>query len=324
VDTYADKIEIYDPSAGSFFLQGGKYQGAHYHHVSVDLQLHVLNDDSAETEATGSTVLITAGNILAGYSVQIHHSDFDTRGQAALHMYEPFGSIDFAGRSWPVPAQQKVFLSYLYGYLGHGAEFDQNAKLYRKPLVAAVDVNTGDASDKTQPLPRPLRLYTDMCADLFHSGHVNYLRQCCTVADNVHLIVGIHSDATIESYKRASVCTMEERIGVVEACRFVDAVLPHAPLRVTEEFMDQNDIDFVVHGTETPELERQAMYDIPIGRGMYIEVPRTPGISTTELIDRIASRLAVDYKDHALPSGRKPAATVVKEMENQHERQKNK
>ena len=63
---------------------------------------------------------------------------------------------------------------------------------------------------------------------------------------------------------------------------------------------------------------------LPIGRGMYIEVPRKPGISTTELIDRIASRLAVDYKDHALPSGRKPAATVVKEMENQHERQKNK
>ena len=28
-------------------------------------------------------------------------------------------------------------------------------------------------------------------------------------------------------------------------------------------------------------------YDIPIGRGMYTEVPRTGGISTTELIDRV-------------------------------------
>ena len=51
-----------------------------------------------------------------------------------------------------------------------------------------------------QVASRPLRLYTDMCADLFHTGHVNYLRQCRGIHDNVHLIVGIHSDATIESY----------------------------------------------------------------------------------------------------------------------------
>jgi cytidyltransferase-like protein len=154
-----------------------------------------------------------------------------------------------------------------------------------------------------------------MCADLFHTGHVNYLRQCRAVADKVFLIVGIHSDATIQSYKRASVCTMEERVGVVEACKFVDQVLRDAPLRVTEEFMDEHAIDFVIHGTETPEAERQAMYDVPIGRGRYTEVPRTAGISTTELFDRIASRLAVDYTEHALPSERQPVRAVVKQIQ---------
>jgi glycerol-3-phosphate cytidylyltransferase-like family protein len=134
------------------------------------------------------------------------------------------------------------------------------------------------------------------------------------VADNVHLMVGIHSDATIESYKRSSICTMEERVGVVEACQYVDQVLPNAPLRVTEEFMDLHAIDFVIHGTETPEQERQAMYDIPIVRGQYTEVPRTAGISTTELIDRIASRLAVDYEEHALPSDRQPVVAVVRDV----------
>ena len=49
---------------------------------------------------------------------------------------------------------------------------------------------------------------------------------------------------------------------------------------------------------------------------MYAEVPRTGGISTTDIIDRIASRLAVEVKEdeHALPSERKPAAVVVKEL----------
>jgi|TARA_B110000902_G_C14069955_1_gene498879 ethanolamine-phosphate cytidylyltransferase len=157
-----------------------------------------------------------------------------------------------------------------------------------------------------------------MCADLFHSGHVNYLRQCCDVAGNVdvHLIVGIHSDATIEGYKRAPVCTMEERISVVECCTYVCEVLADAPLQVTADFMKEHAIDFVVHGTEVPELERRAMYDYPITQGRYAEVPRTGGISTTAIIDRIASRLAVEVKEdeHALPSERKPAAVVVKEL----------
>ena len=46
VDSYAHKIEVYDPAHGSFPLNSGqmggeKYGGARYHHVSVDLQLHV-------------------------------------------------------------------------------------------------------------------------------------------------------------------------------------------------------------------------------------------------------------------------------------------
>eukprot|EP00658_Telonema_sp_P-2_P015429 TRINITY_DN15931_c0_g1_i7.p1 TRINITY_DN15931_c0_g1~~TRINITY_DN15931_c0_g1_i7.p1 ORF type:complete len:447 (+),score=80.14 TRINITY_DN15931_c0_g1_i7:237-1577(+) len=308
VDTYADKIEFYDPSAGSFPLEGARYEGARYHHVSVDLQLHVMdqmNDHPLPPPEVppGSAMLINEGEVLAGRGVTIRHTDFATRGQAPGNAYEPFGSVPFAGRDWPVPAKPKKFLGYLYGYVGHSAELDQHSKLYRKPLVAA----SGDRS-------APVRLYTDMCADLFHVGHTNYLRQCRDVAENVHLIVGIHSDATIESYKRAPVCTMEERVGVVSACEFVDTVLSDAPLRVTEVFMDRHGIDFVIHGTETPELERQAMYDIPIGRGMYTEVPRTVGISTTKLIDRIASRLAVDYEHHALPSDRKAVGKVVREL----------
>jgi hypothetical protein len=50
VDTYAHKIEIYDPTSGSFPLQGARYDGARYHHVSVDLQLHVEEAAAAAEE----------------------------------------------------------------------------------------------------------------------------------------------------------------------------------------------------------------------------------------------------------------------------------
>lgn len=46
-------------------------------------------------------------------------------------------------------------------------------------------------------------IYTDMCADLFHYGHVNLLKNAKQLVGEMgNLIVGIHSDKTIESYKR--------------------------------------------------------------------------------------------------------------------------
>ena len=43
-------------------------------------------------------------------------------------------------------------------------------------------------------------IYCDMVADLFHYGHVNFLKRCKQLGD--YLIVGIHSDSDVESYKR--------------------------------------------------------------------------------------------------------------------------
>ena len=267
IDTFAHKIEVYDPSHGSFLLDGERYLGADYHRVSVDIQAHTHSDDDRS-------------------AVTIQHSDFHKRSAVNHSAYLPLGTVDYAGFTWQIPAEPKMLLDYLYGYTSTGAELDSTSMLYRKKFLK----------------DRPLRVYTDMCADLFHSGHVNYLKQCQQVAPEVHLIVGLHSDATIASYKRASVCTMQERIDVVEACRYVDEVLGDAQLQVSEEYMDTHRIDLEVHGSETPDDERQAMYGVPIRSGRYSEVPRTPGISTTELIDRIASRLAVSFDDHAMPS----------------------
>ena len=333
VDSYAHKIEIFDPAPGSFPLHGEKYGGARYHHVSVDLQLHVEEAEDHQNDwhqqdqherqqqqpqkvgarkVGGAVILNSEKEVLTG-GVTIQHSDFATRGQAPGDAYLPFGSMHYAGADWPVPAKTEAFLRYLYGYVGNGAVFDCHSMLYRKQLLSARG-RAGEEHKRGEEEPPVLRLYTDMCADLFHTGHVNYLRQCHTVAENVHLTVGIHSDATIESYKRASICTMEERVGVVEACQYVDVVLADAPLRVTEAFMEEHAIDFVIHGTETPEAERQAMYDVPIGLGLYTEVPRTCGISTTELINRVASRLKVDFEENALPSKRQTVLAVMRQL----------
>jgi cytidyltransferase-like protein len=129
------------------------------------------------------------------------------------------------------------------------------------------------------------RVYADMVADLFHYGHVEFLRRARDLGDV--LVVGIHSDATVESYKRAPLTTMQERVRVVEGCRYVDEVISDAPLAVTEEWIGRHRIDLVAHGDDLSEEEADLMYAIPAAMGILRTVPYTKGISTSEILRRL-------------------------------------
>jgi cytidyltransferase-like protein len=124
-----------------------------------------------------------------------------------------------------------------------------------------------------------------MVADLFHYGHVNFLRQASTYGD--FLLVGVHADEMVESYKRTPILKMEERIASVEGCRYVDEVIPNAPLEITREWIEKHNIDLILHGDDVSPEVRDTWYGVPIEMGIYKSVGYTDGISTTELISRI-------------------------------------
>ncbi len=133
------------------------------------------------------------------------------------------------------------------------------------------------------------RVYVDMVGDLFHSGHVEFLRQAATFGDN--LVVGVHSDADSAAYKRRPILTMSERVQVIASCRYVDEVLPDAPLSVDEEWLDRHHIDLVVHGDDFDPTALDRMYRVPMERGIFRTVPYSPGISTSEILERVIRRL---------------------------------
>ena len=124
-----------------------------------------------------------------------------------------------------------------------------------------------------------------MTADLFHYGHVNFLKNASLVGDQ--LIVGIHSDKVVEEYKRAPIMTMNERIAVVAAVKYVDEVIPDAPLLIDEKRIKKHDIDIIVHGDDWEISKLQNIYKIPIEMGIFNTVPHTPSISTTDIIKRL-------------------------------------
>jgi len=123
-----------------------------------------------------------------------------------------------------------------------------------------------------------------MVADLFHFGHVNFLRQAREHGD--YLLVGIHADEVVQSYKRKPIFTMEERVASVEGCRYVDEVIPNAPLTVSREWIEQHKIDVVMHGDDFTDDEYELCYKTPIEMGIFRTVSYTPGISTSEIIAR--------------------------------------
>ena len=130
------------------------------------------------------------------------------------------------------------------------------------------------------------RVYVDMVADLFHYGHVEFLKKARGLGD--YLLVGIHSDDVVAFYKKGRpILTMEERVNSVAACRYVDEVVPNAPLTVDRSWIDLHDIHLVAHGDDSTKEQLEYMYNVPISMGIFRTVPYAIGISTTEIIRRI-------------------------------------
>ncbi len=135
---------------------------------------------------------------------------------------------------------------------------------------------------------KPKRVYADMIGDMFHSGHIAFLKQAKQFGD--YLIVGLVSDEDATGYKRKPILTLEERVNAVKACKYVDEVIAGSPLIATKDFLEKHKIDVVVHGNDYTQEQMEAYYSYPISKGLFHTVPYTKGISTSDIIRRIKGR----------------------------------
>ena len=130
-----------------------------------------------------------------------------------------------------------------------------------------------------------IRVYVDIVGDLFHYGHVGFLKKARALGD--YLIVGVHADDLVGLNKRRPILSMDERVASVAGCRYVDEVLPNAPWRIETSWIDQHDIQLVVHGDDYSQEQLEETHKVPMEMGILRTVPYTNGISTTEIIRRI-------------------------------------
>jgi len=214
-----------------------------------------------------------------------------------IHMNEIFPLIDIEleGMKMWSPAQPNKVLEKMYGknwatpdQFGEGnwsGENDIHSSVARPTTVAPSTTTT--TTNQGSWTKRP-RVYVDIVGDLFHFGHVRLFERARQMGQT--LIVGVHDDATVASYKRKPVLTMEERINIVRSCRYVDEVIPHAPLVLTHEYMDKHGIDLVVRGDDQLYETSKKSYGVAMERNAFSTVPYTEEISTSEIIQRILNR----------------------------------
>ncbi len=132
-------------------------------------------------------------------------------------------------------------------------------------------------------------VYVDVVCDLFHRGHIEFLRKARAMGDR--LVVGVLSDADAMSYKPAPILSFEERCDVLRGCRYVDRVLEApAPLHCTPEFLDEIGAAFCVHGDDQNQEELTFFYRalMPVGRLRIVGY--TAGVSSRDIISRIIER----------------------------------
>lgn len=144
--------------------------------------------------------------------------------------------------------------------------------------------------------PPPVRVYADGVFDLFHSGHLAFLRQARRAAaaagggtppPRVVLVAGVMPDEAA-GWKRRPIIPHAQRVAMLRHCTLVDEVVEDPPLVLTDEFLDAHRIDLVVHGDDD---RQERFFAAPIARGIMRYVPYTQegplAASTTKIIRRI-------------------------------------
>lgn len=135
-----------------------------------------------------------------------------------------------------------------------------------------------------------MRIYTDMVADLFHRGHVEFLKNIRNLYPNDYLIIGTHSDEEISVFKNKPIFNMEDRIEILKSTIFPDEVWGNIPIKITKKFIIENNIDIVIHADNMEKFHLEINYKVPIDMGILRTVPYYKEISTSKIIKKILKK----------------------------------
>jgi len=129
---------------------------------------------------------------------------------------------------------------------------------------------------------------------MFHVGHLNLLRNARALGDK--LIVGVKTDKLVYRDKgHHPLMSYEDRVAVLAACKFVDAVVPDRSLK-REVLLEKLSVDILVAGDDWFERKvRGHHYMINNGKRV-VYLPYTSGRSST-ILRKALGRFYTEQKE---------------------------
>lgn len=129
-----------------------------------------------------------------------------------------------------------------------------------------------------------MRVITFGTFDVFHVGHVNILERA--KRQGVHLIVGVSSDnLNMEKKTRYPIYSEEDRQHIISSLGCVDEVFLEQSLELKAEYIKKYNADILVMGDDW-----QGKFDHLKDLCKVIYLPRTPSVSTTEIIEVVKTK----------------------------------
>lgn len=127
------------------------------------------------------------------------------------------------------------------------------------------------------------RVITFGTFDVFHVGHINILERAKELGD--FLIVGVSTDKLNFSKKsRYPVYKDTDRMKIIGALKCVDQVFAEHSLDLKRDYLIEHKADILVMGDDW-----YGKFDCFKDICQVVYLPRTPSISTTEIIEVVKS-----------------------------------
>ena len=197
------------------------------------------------------------------------------------YFIQELDELDVGGYSFPVPRYLEKFLMHRFGTQWRDPMTKQEHDDY---------INYGLES-KYFIKEDNITVLVEGVWDLFHQGHVELLKRAHDIYDKV--VVGVASDDLVRSYKRDPIVSYDDRVKMLEACKYVDEIYHNAPiLNITEKVLDECNADYALHSVADPsnwktELREVARYDqslIDSDRAHFLSYT---GYHSSDIIDKI-------------------------------------
>jgi len=209
---------------------------------------------------------------------------YESAFRSKLYYQKNLKQIKFEGFDFYVSKYVEKYLDYIYRGAG--------GKTWRTPVARSVADNWEDAMPSYNEEDK-ITGCAEGVFDMYHKGHVRLFQKMKDIFDKVVAVVT--PDEVVANYKSTPlVFCYEERVEVLRSCKYIDEVIPATKERpisyTTIKWMEENDIDYMVHG-KTDEKFLRRWYNEPMNEERMLLLDETPDYHTSDLIRKSLNRV---------------------------------